>query len=550
VASVANTDTENRAGTLNRPAPVALEVLVSVTGARAGGATRELFTEETNTVLVFRDGAVIRLEAAVALGQLLFLTDKRSKAEVVCQVLNTRPCNQNAAYVDLQFTEQKDSFWDVPFPANNKAAAVEVSVKQHVEAEALTTGSPSKAVEPHKAEDVDKLRREVEALRKQLADMEKKSATPPAAKSSALPTVDTVFASPKPLEPTFVTPPKPAAPPSEPAPKNLQATQAVAPERRFYASEEEGQKAIQSGSHEAPLMPAANNAEKQEPKPSVIGMSLPTRAPDPPAEPEPESHLPEAEAAEALLPKPALDFSQAPNVVVQPPLTLVRRRNSFKLYRVAMDGLVVVLGLGLVATLFFFQPWKYLGARKSDAPAVANSVPAKPSPAKANAAVKNTAKANQAKTDSDSNSADASGDAPQENADASASDTNASSNRALSGKKPSVAKARTKASEEPAVPAPSESTADTPVEPAKLIKAATPVYPPDAMLNFITGDVRTEGVVEPDGRIDQVQVLSGPKPLREAAIDALKHYQYTPATQGGKAVASKVTVTVKFWFDP
>jgi len=48
---------------------------VIATGARPGdsGGQRDLFTEETTTVLVFENGAVIRLSAAVAAGQLLFL---------------------------------------------------------------------------------------------------------------------------------------------------------------------------------------------------------------------------------------------------------------------------------------------------------------------------------------------------------------------------------------------------------------------------------------------------------------------------------------------
>jgi len=46
---------------------------VIATGARPGdsGGQRDLFTEETTTVLVFENGAVIRLSAAVAAGQLL-----------------------------------------------------------------------------------------------------------------------------------------------------------------------------------------------------------------------------------------------------------------------------------------------------------------------------------------------------------------------------------------------------------------------------------------------------------------------------------------------
>jgi protein TonB len=82
------------------------------------------------------------------------------------------------------------------------------------------------------------------------------------------------------------------------------------------------------------------------------------------------------------------------------------------------------------------------------------------------------------------------------------------------------------------------------------MKAANPVYPPDAMRSFITGDVRAEVVVEADGHIGEIKVLSGPQRLREAAVAALKQYQYAPATQGGKGVASKVTTTVKFWFNP
>ncbi|HET6929684.1 MAG TPA: hypothetical protein VFI45_05140, partial [Candidatus Acidoferrum sp.] len=72
-----------------RANPVALEVPVSVAGARPVSSkdNRELFTEETTTVLVFKDGAVIQLSAAVTVGQLLFLTEKKSKKEVVCQVV-------------------------------------------------------------------------------------------------------------------------------------------------------------------------------------------------------------------------------------------------------------------------------------------------------------------------------------------------------------------------------------------------------------------------------------------------------------------------------
>jgi TonB family protein len=91
---------------------------------------------------------------------------------------------------------------------------------------------------------------------------------------------------------------------------------------------------------------------------------------------------------------------------------------------------------------------------------------------------------------------------------------------------------------------------DTALVPPKLLKSVAPVYPPEAMENYITGDVRVDAVVEPDGKIGAMKILTGPAPLRQAALDALKQYEYAPATQGGKAVAAHVTATVKFWFNP
>jgi len=97
---------------------------------------------------------------------------------------------------------------------------------------------------------------------------------------------------------------------------------------------------------------------------------------------------------------------------------------------------------------------------------------------------------------------------------------------------------------------PEPAASDTTLVPPKLLKSASPVYPPDAMREYITGDVRVDALVEPDGRIGTMKILGGPVPLRQAALDALKQYEYAPATQGGRAVAAHITVTVKFWFNP
>jgi TonB family protein len=102
-----------------RPQPVALEVPVTVNGARAvaGSAKREPFSESTKTVLIFGQGAVVRLASSVAAGQLLFLTNEKTKKEVVCQVVNSKSYNSTSGYVELEFTEPVSGFWGMRFPA-------------------------------------------------------------------------------------------------------------------------------------------------------------------------------------------------------------------------------------------------------------------------------------------------------------------------------------------------------------------------------------------------------------------------------------------------
>jgi TonB family protein len=111
-------------------------------------------------------------------------------------------------------------------------------------------------------------------------------------------------------------------------------------------------------------------------------------------------------------------------------------------------------------------------------------------------------------------------------------------------------RARTTGESAPAPVAAEVAVSDQPILPAKLLKAVPPSYPPDAMRSYITGDVRIEAEVDRHGHVGAMKILLGPKQFRQVAMDALKQYEYAPATQGGKPVESKVTVTIKFWFDP
>jgi TonB family protein len=98
--------------------PVALEVPVKVNGARAveGSEKRETFSETTTTVLVLAGGAVIRLSVSVEPGQLLFLTNEKTRKEVVCQVVKSKNYRNVRGYVELEFTEPVLGFWGMRFP--------------------------------------------------------------------------------------------------------------------------------------------------------------------------------------------------------------------------------------------------------------------------------------------------------------------------------------------------------------------------------------------------------------------------------------------------
>src|SRR6202158_3345284 len=104
--------------------PVTLEVPVTVNGARAveGSDKREPFSETTSTVLVLINGAVIRLSSAVAPGQLLFLTNDKTKKEVVCQVVKSKHYRNTSGYVELEFTEPVLGFWGMRFPGERHTA--------------------------------------------------------------------------------------------------------------------------------------------------------------------------------------------------------------------------------------------------------------------------------------------------------------------------------------------------------------------------------------------------------------------------------------------
>jgi len=136
-----------------KPQPAAAEIPVTVNGARAveGSDKREPFSENTQTVLVFANGAVIRLSSAVASGQLLFLTNEKTKKEVVCQVVKSKNYSNVSGYVELEFTEAAPGFWGLRFPTNGQALSAPSAVKPIASASAPSGKSLEEKIAETKA---------------------------------------------------------------------------------------------------------------------------------------------------------------------------------------------------------------------------------------------------------------------------------------------------------------------------------------------------------------------------------------------------------------
>src|SRR3989440_1195674 len=125
--------------------PVALEVPVTVNGAHTveGSDKREPFSETTKTVLVIGNGAVIRLSSSVAPGQLLFLTNEKTKKEVVCQVVKSKNYRSLSGYVELEFTESVVGFCVMRFPSDRLGSGPETGSPAIPQPVALKAEAPA-----------------------------------------------------------------------------------------------------------------------------------------------------------------------------------------------------------------------------------------------------------------------------------------------------------------------------------------------------------------------------------------------------------------------
>jgi TonB family protein len=80
----------------------------------------------------------------------------------------------------------------------------------------------------------------------------------------------------------------------------------------------------------------------------------------------------------------------------------------------------------------------------------------------------------------------------------------------------------------------------------KLISTIPPVYPQSARQASIDGDVVIHAVIDRSGNVAKADVISGPPMLRQAALTAVLRWKYAPSVLDGQPVSVETTVTVKF----
>jgi hypothetical protein len=449
-------------------------------------------------------------------GQLLFLTHKESKREVVAQVTRKRDFRPMICYVEVEFSEPAPGFWGIEFseaPAPAAPSPLRIEPEGSAQdAEAIFSSEPIAPAPAPSVREIAMLNEEVEALREQLKLLQ--------------------------AQKTAGNSPLPAAIP------DLSRTTAPEPQR-----------AAVDVPTQAPVLAEAHREQSTE---------LPAGAAEP------------AFSEEDLLPKPALDFKAArppAKLAPKPEQKIVPASHPAAMRK---DLLFAAFVLVVAGAAWYQNLLPGLPLLKNLVSGTASSMDAHPAaqvPQKAPSpradsgkspqtgevpATPLSAAARDASQSTASGTAKPSAPAAPETAVKPKSAPDAAAVAAPVEEKPEVADSGakrpaalslSKAALVSAVP-PSDGVA---IVPPKLIKSVRAIASPNALSDFATSNsdnVTFDAVVDTSGHVMSMKALSGSPALQGAAMAALKQYRYEPATRHGKPVPAHVTATVKFLFEP
>jgi len=84
------------------------------------------------------------------------------------------------------------------------------------------------------------------------------------------------------------------------------------------------------------------------------------------------------------------------------------------------------------------------------------------------------------------------------------------------------------------------------VQEAMIIDRPSPPYPPLARQARIQGNVVLHAIIDKDGNVTQLEVVSGHPLLVQAALAAVKQWRYHPTVLNGEPVEVETQITVSF----
>jgi protein TonB len=79
-----------------------------------------------------------------------------------------------------------------------------------------------------------------------------------------------------------------------------------------------------------------------------------------------------------------------------------------------------------------------------------------------------------------------------------------------------------------------------------LLYRVEPLYPREAKTHRIEGTVTIHLQIGTDGRVQNLQELSGPTLLVPAALDAAREWRFIPALLNGQAIEAEKDVSIVF----
>jgi len=101
-------------------------------------------------------------------------------------------------------------------------------------------------------------------------------------------------------------------------------------------------------------------------------------------------------------------------------------------------------------------------------------------------------------------------------------------------------------SDAPPPPPGSRSTIGGQLQPPRLISSSPATYPPNARRQRVQGEVVMDALVDETGKVVETKVISGPVALQSAAREAVRSWRYAPARLNGDPIPVHTTVNVRF----